>query len=110
VIIIDDIVDDPERHRLPGDGANFTLNAFMKALAVASTGFQSAPRIVPAQRPFHERYRYKTHNGTQEMARRLKQMNRTKPWKNAYPGVLWAGFDGERYTTDSHGQLCPFYS
>lgn len=36
----------------------------------------STPRIVTAQRPFHESYQYKPHNGAQEMARRRKQMER----------------------------------
>lgn len=34
------------------------------------------PRLIAAQRPFHERYRYKPHNGAKEMARRRKQLQR----------------------------------
>jgi hypothetical protein len=71
--------------------------------------FRSAPRIVTAQRPFYERYRYTQHNGTQEMARRVRQMNRNHGSVRVHPGLLFA-VNGTRYTTDSHGQLCPFYS
>lgn len=81
------------------------VSAFSRMIRLMGAA-RSAPRIVTAQRPAHESYRYKAHNGAKEMARRVRQMNR----RGHYPDLLTVGVDGTRRSQDSHGQLCPFYS
>lgn len=76
---------------------------------VGSAFAAPTPRIVTAQRPFYERYQYKPHNGAQEMARRVRQMNRNHGSVRVHPGLVFA-VNGVRYTTDSHGAVCRFYS
>src|SRR4051812_3639492 len=86
----------------------FSMGNLLKALAALGSRTLPTPRIVPAQRPAHERYVYKPHNGAQEMARRVRQMNR--PGKDGIrPDVVWPGI-GCRLTLNSHGKLVRFYS
>lgn len=66
--------------------------------------FQHTPRVVAANRPSNEGFRYKSHNGAQEMARRVRQMNRT----GHCPSLITVAVNGRRYHTNSHGEVCPF--
>jgi hypothetical protein len=70
------------------------------------------PRVTLAQRPFWERYRFKHHNGAQEMARRKRQIDRVRgTWHLApRPDLLIVQSDGTRLHLNSHGEVCPFYS
>jgi len=97
---------EPENTNLTPDKARSLLEMFSRQIREYGRGFlQPARRLITAQRPFYERYQYKRHNGAQEMARRVRQMNR-----GHCPSLLTAAADGTRYTWDSHGALCRFYS
>jgi len=103
---------EPENTNLTPDKARSLLEMFSSQIRKYASPsldmFRTAPRIVTAQRPFYERYQYKPHNGNAEMARRRRQMNR--PGKEGIrPDLLWDGI-GCRYTLDSHGVMCRFYS
>lgn len=53
---------------------SFTWDKLMMALHMMAAARRDAPRIVGAQRPYHERYHYKAHQGAQEIARRQRQI------------------------------------
>lgn len=69
---------------------------------------RTAARIVTAQRPSYEGYRYKSHNGAQEMARRRKQMERGQMRRSN--GLLYKDVEGALWSANSHGVPCRFYS
>jgi hypothetical protein len=89
---------------------NFSLGSLLALLDTAIRfNPMSAPRIVPAQRPAHERYVYKPHSGAREMARRKRFMDRHGAWRT--PGALFVMVDNpyQRWTNNSHGEIVRFY-
>ena len=106
---------EPENTNLTPDKARSLLEMFSsqirKYAGPSLDMFRTAPRIVTAQRPFYERYQYKSHNGAQEMARRQRQLSRGQ--LTLSNGVLGYGEDVNgpyRFSADSHGVMCRFYS
>lgn len=94
----------PEPPHLTPDKARTLMEFFARQIRSLNPIRAVARRLVTAQRPFYERYRFKPHQGAQEMARRVRQM------KRGHCPSLVVVQDGRRFTVDSHGVMCRFYS
>lgn len=105
------VIDDPEPSQT--DKARALMAMFADNLrkygGTLGERIQQTARIVTAQRPFYESYRYKPHNGTQEMARRRRHMGLHLGMVKARPDILMTHEDGSRTALDSHGVPCRFY-